>query len=330
VLAVDDDADILATIEALLAPDHRFIGVHLGHEAILIIEREAPEVILTERFLGDIGGVTVLDAAEQVDPDSARIILTNEPDIPAAIAAVNRGKLFDYLTKPVDPMALLEAVRLGIQHSSMLKTRRAHVDALRHINADLERAMEERTQALVLKERTRGMALREAEELSRRDTLTGLSNRRMLDETLARELVRAQRSGSELSVVMIDLDHFKRVNDQCGHIIGDQMLTAVAAAMNSHVRPYDLLSRWGGEEFVVVLVDCGAEEAGEVCERLRTAVADVRVGGYTGRVTASFGIATWQNGEDSQTLIKRADEALFQAKREGRNRVRVSQAILIE
>ena len=142
--------------------------------------------------------------------------------------------------------------------------------------------------------------------------LSSLPNRRAWDESLPRELARARRDGQPLTVAMIDLDNFKRFNDTRGHQAGDQLLASAASAWGSQLRETDLLARYGGEEFTVALPQCSAAAAEEVLSRLHREVPDGQ--------TCSIGSATWDRQEDGDALVSRADNALYEAKRAGRNR----------
>jgi diguanylate cyclase (GGDEF)-like protein len=161
------------------------------------------------------------------------------------------------------------------------------------------------------------------ERQSREDALTGLANRRCFDERLLAEIDRARRYRHPLSLVLVDLDHFKRVNDSAGHAAGDEVLRLVAGIMRTQLRGSDLPARLGGEEFALLLPEQDGEGARRAAELLRGAVA---VHDYSGihaglRVTLSAGIATWQPGQSSDDLIRHADQALYRAKDEGRDRV---------
>jgi diguanylate cyclase (GGDEF)-like protein len=162
------------------------------------------------------------------------------------------------------------------------------------------------------------------EKLARTDPLTLLVNRRGLEESIAHERDRAERTGEPLSVVALDLDHFKRVNDTWGHAVGDRLLSAVGEALRAGVRPYDVAARVGGEEFLLVLPATHRERAADVAERLRARVAQLAVEGFPERVTSSAGVAEHARGETTDALLARADAALYEAKRLGRNRVVVA------
>lgn len=169
-----------------------------------------------------------------------------------------------------------------------------------------------------------------SEQHARLDPLTGLYNRRWLDETLPGLLQRHRAQGRRLSLLMLDIDHFKRYNDSAGHLAGDQALLTVANVLLSQIRDDDQAVRYGGEEFLIVLPDTGIEDALPICERLRLHVQDASimdtVGAALPGVTLSIGLAEWAPFETPEQLIARADAALYQAKAAGRNRVVLSPA----
>jgi len=158
-------------------------------------------------------------------------------------------------------------------------------------------------------------------ELARTDTLTGVFNRRHFDELFATEVMRARRLGTSLTAMMVDLDHFKSINDQYGHGVGDAVLAAVGPALQSSSRAHDVVARYGGEEFVLLLPETSLEEGLHYAERLRQLIADLTVNECDQPITASFGVARLTEGEESAELLQRADAALYRAKDAGRNRV---------
>ena len=173
--------------------------------------------------------------------------------------------------------------------------------------------------------RLRQHAERELAALAATDPLTGLANRRMLDKTLDLEWRRAQRSGEPLSLMMIDVDHFKAFNDNYGHQAGDEALRQVAQLIKTHVRrPADLAARYGGEEFAVVLTETDAAGTRLLAEKIRAAIEQMAPANpNTSKLTVSVGTCTRyaKPGDDQQALLSTADKALYQAKRRGRNRV---------
>jgi diguanylate cyclase (GGDEF)-like protein len=164
---------------------------------------------------------------------------------------------------------------------------------------------------------------REAEirHLSMTDGLTGLGNRRQLDEALSTEVSAANRHGRNLCLVMVDLDHFKQVNDAHGHSVGDSVLQALSRTLLSNAREADQVCRFGGEEFAILMRDADADTAAAATERLRARIEELRVGPVEHTFTASFGVAQWRPGETPGSLLQRADKLLYRAKAEGRNRV---------
>jgi diguanylate cyclase (GGDEF)-like protein/PAS domain S-box-containing protein len=178
-----------------------------------------------------------------------------------------------------------------------------------------------------ISERKRFVA--ELERLSETDALTDTLNRRGFLKLAEREFERARRSGQHLTFVMIDIDHFKGVNDTFGHAAGDMVLAMVAKRCREHVRSIDILSRFGGEEFILLLTDASVETAHKIVARLHAAVREGRVPTIKGdvSVTASFGIASVDpNVVDLETGIRLADEALYEAKNSGRNCIKVRTA----
>nr|WP_298089567.1 diguanylate cyclase [uncultured Sphingomonas sp.] len=169
---------------------------------------------------------------------------------------------------------------------------------------------------------------RSLREQTIRDPLTGLFNRRYMEEAMTLEIARAARSGAPLSMVMCDVDHFKRFNDDHGHDAGDAVLQAVAAEMKSRFRDGDVVCRFGGEEFTVIAPGTSSEALMARVEAVRLAIAELNIkqnGRTLGATSMSFGIATWNDtmARDGSTLIQAADAALYEAKREGRNRATI-------
>ncbi len=151
------------------------------------------------------------------------------------------------------------------------------------------------------------------ERISRTDPLTGAANRRHLERELAREMTRAERNRTPLTLAFLDLDHFKQFNDTCGHSAGDELLRELVAAWRNVLRPTDVLARFGGEEFIIVFPDIDGRQCHAAVERLRTLVPQGQ--------TCSAGIAEFRPGESADAFIERADQALYAAKHQGRNRI---------
>jgi diguanylate cyclase (GGDEF)-like protein len=225
----------------------------------------------------------------------------------ATLAGVHRGSPRDLRTASAVISRLVE--ELG---GELAAQRRAHTEHVRTLSG-LVRGLSEQ--------------LQEAKVVLATDPLTGLANRGTFDSTLSRCVHRAALSPYRFVLVMLDIDHFKAVNDTHGHVAGDRVLKAVARAVQRHVlRPVDLPARYGGEELAVLLDDSDATVGARLAETLRAAIEAERVGSATGEIalTASFGVAEGGDGDDAESVIRRADEALYLAKRGGRNRVVVA------
>jgi diguanylate cyclase (GGDEF)-like protein len=192
-----------------------------------------------------------------------------------------------------------------------------------HFDDDARRAAASlATQAVIALENARLHRMVERQALV--DGLTGLANRRHLDQELAGHLARADRAGGSVALILADLDDFKAVNDQHGHACGDAVLREFAALMNEVVREGDTAGRWGGEEFALVLPDADVDGAALVAERLRAALAEKTILSPEGvplHVTASVGVAAFPDSGGRAALVDAADEALYRAKRAGKNRV---------
>jgi diguanylate cyclase (GGDEF)-like protein len=198
------------------------------------------------------------------------------------------------------------------------------------VQADLRAAMDEshlRTTIAVTEHIGLALAnlrLRETLRMQAiRDPLTGLFNRRYMEESLSREVARAERSASHLSAVMIDIDHFRNFNENFGHAAADVALRETCHLLSEMTRPEDIACRFGGEEIVLIMPDTTAEQAAKRAEEYRSAIADLKLqyqGVSLGTVTASFGVAAFpRHARSGDELLRAADDALYQAKRGGRN-----------
>lgn len=199
--------------------------------------------------------------------------------------------------------------------------------SLEELNRQLELRVAERTSALNQANKELREANQVLEKLAASDSLTELANRRSFFEYAAAEVQRAQRYGHPLSLQMLDIDHFKSVNDQFGHAAGDQVLRELANVLRANLRHNDLAARIGGEEFVVLLPETRLEDAAQHAERLRMAISALRFSfdQATLGITVSIGVAALDSEELSpDPLLMRADNGLYQAKQDGRNRVQVA------
>lgn len=299
-LLVDDDPSIIQAANRLLSDFGRCRFARSAIDALRLLRNEPVDLMLLDAQMPEMGGLELL-ALMQKTPELAGIpvvLLTSHRDEATEEAAFAAGAV-DYLCKPIRPGVLKARVRTQLRLSRAL--------------ADVRR-------------------------LSLTDALTGLANRRAMQERLEHELVRAARTGSAMSLMMVDVDHFKGFNDHYGHAIGDRALVHVADCLRKAAsRASDFSSRWGGEEFVVVLPDTDAQGAVVVAEHLHQSMAELDMPNQAsplGRLSASVGIASVaaqgvihsvasplaRAPDHVEKLLAQADAALYQAKAEGRSR----------
>ena len=189
--------------------------------------------------------------------------------------------------------------------------------------ADHLRQVDQERSALLLQIKQQAQ---EFELQARLDPLTGLANRRAFDEALARECARSRRHGLPLCLVLVDIDHFKRVNDRYSHSVGDQILKLVATEVSQHCRQDDTVARWGGEEFALLLPNTVLTEAKDFCERIRMAIEKIDCSAFAANlhISISMGIAQYADEAAHDKLLVRSDNALYKAKQNGRNRIEVA------
>jgi diguanylate cyclase (GGDEF)-like protein len=287
VLVVDDDpVSARATEGVLRAAGFLTASCCDPADAYESILRESPDLIILDVLLGDLDG---FDVCRRVRANPALqlvpiIFVTRRGDVEERVRGLQVGGN-DYVAKPFDPPELVARVRSHLSRLSALR------------------------------------------EMAIRDGLTRCYNQKYFKMRLEQELVRARRYGSPLSLGVLDVDHFKRVNDSHGHPAGDAVLAHLASLLIASVRSSDIVARYGGEEFAFVLVEAGLEEAAVVAERMRARVEAHEFelpGGGRLRATASIGIAAAHAQEGAAALVQRADSALYEAKAQGRNRVRAA------
>jgi two-component system cell cycle response regulator len=255
------------------------------------------------------GPAEALERIRERAPDVALIHVECRGELVCAIKSdpVAFGTAIVMIERPgLDPARALDGLRSGVQ--DYLVEPVAEGEVLARVEAAA------RTKALQQELVAQGARL---EALLREDALTGLSNRRAILTQLGGMVSGARRHGHPLSIAILDLDHFKRINDTYGHKTGDEVLVAAAHALATHLRAEDQLGRLGGEEFLILLPDTTAGAAVHVAEKLRLEVAAAP---SPVPVTVSVGVATW-DGETADDLVQRADDALYAAKDAGRDRV---------
>lgn len=309
VLAVDDDPLTLLNLSRILSNENRrIITAENGEDALRIALEERPEMVITDWRMPKVDGLELCKALRQetTTQHTYILMLTGIEADDELVQAFDAGA-DDYVVKPFTPKVLEARIRGG---ERLIRYQRK-------INSDRE---------VIQKYAARlGIANRKLHTMAMTDALTGLPNRRSAMLRLKDVVAESSRFGEKLSCIIIDVDHFKNVNDTYGHDNGDLVLMEVAKIFNRNARSYDMVSRMGGEEFLVISTRSDRSDALHLAERLRSAVektAMTLANGQTAHITISAGVASWcDEFEDGSDLIKAADNALYKAKRNGRNRV---------
>ena len=290
-LCVDDDSPTLEALSRLLRKDFSVLHAADGKEALKILQQNRDmAVILSDYRMPQMTGVQFLNQAKEIVPQATRAILSGQIDLQDLMSAINSQAIHRLILKPWDNDYLLVQMREALNIHLLIKQKD------------------------------------ELQKLSITDPVTGLTNHRFFQESLKRELERAVRHSRSLSLMMIDVDHFKNYNDQFGHPEGDSLLQKIAEKISSEVRNIDLVSRYGGEEFAVIMPDTKSEEALMVAERLRQSFVTSPISAKAAKsLTVSVGVAGLSSKySDPSSLIHAADQALYQAKGRGRNQTVVA------
>jgi two-component system cell cycle response regulator len=271
-----------------------------GLEASQILQRpDAPKLAVLDWMMPGLDGIELCRELRKKNTESYTyvLLLTSKHAQSDVVHGLEAGA-DDYIAKPFDPQELRVRLRTGKRILCLLEQLTAAREALR--------------------------------ELAAHDTLTGLWNHSSIIDLLNTEINRAERQGASVGLILVDLDHFKSINDTHGHLVGDHVLREAASVMSSSVRPYDAVGRLGGEEFLVVLPGCDQINAVSHAERLRLALNRIVVNAPSGplQFTASFGVTVVgpEAHADAQTAIRSADSAMYAAKHAGRDRVEFSPA----
>ncbi|MCX7023355.1 MAG: diguanylate cyclase [Spirochaetes bacterium] len=292
ILVIEDDQSQRMLLSGLLLHNgHEVIEAATGAEAWDVIASGGIRVLIVDRLLPDIDGLSLLRRIRSVPLPGYvyAIVITSVEGRDSLLESLDAGA-DDYIAKPFDKSELVARLKIG-ERILRLETRLT--------------------------------------DLAKKDYLTELLNRYAFIKQAEIEFDRARRENSRFGLIMMDLDHFKLVNDRHGHLAGDETLKLVADTLRCTCRPYDIICRWGGEEFLILTPGCDLTNTARTAERLRAVLPTKAVGlpgGGSVSVTGSFGVVAYVPGADDEVadMIGRADEALYDAKNAGRNAVRTA------
>ncbi|MCY1081158.1 diguanylate cyclase [Archangium lansingense] len=324
ILLVDDDpANIQHVREGLASHGYRFREANDGTEALRSLREVRPDLIIMDVEMPRLGGVEVCRIIKANGGEGGfgfiPVILVTARQAAGKVEGLELGA-DDYLVKPFDMPELSARVKSMLRLKALQDAVVEKNRELDHKNRELDRANKELAQKR-----------EELLALTRIDALTGLYNRRYFEERLTEEFVRSTRYRSPLSLVMMDIDHFKKLNDTYGHPFGDEVLRKVAQTIKGKLREVDFVARYGGEEMIALLPETGPKEALGACERVREAIASIQLEHRAQdgtrqqvRCTASLGVASVPSKTLPvvEELLRVADTCLYEAKAAGRNCVR--------
>jgi len=296
ILIAEDDAISRRLLDTILRKwGYEVVVAYDGGQAWEELQKEdAPRLAILDWMMPEMDGVEVCGKVrERANSPYVYILLLSAKSQREDLVKGMESGADDYITKPFDANELKVRLRAG------------------------RRILDLQTQLMSAQEALRDQAAR--------DPLTGIWNRNAVFDIFRRELARAEREGNQLAIVMLDIDHFKHLNDTHGHMAGDAVLREFTNRITASLRPYDAVGRYGGEEFLVVLPGCDLEAAVRHAERLRSLITDEEFDTSEGRhsIACSLGVASTSsvNPKDMDSLLRAADAALYRAKRKGRNRV---------
>jgi two-component system cell cycle response regulator len=308
ILIADDDETIRSLLSEIVGDQGYIFDVACdGSEALEFIRRKNYDIVITDLQMPGASGIDVLRGAKERCQTTEVVILTGFTSEEAAINAVRLGA-FDYLKKPLMDIDRIPRTILEIRKKQ-------------------KKLIEKERTVQHLKKKTQNLsALKsELEEIAITDPLTGLYNRRYFTDHLREHFQKAKMFGAYFSLLMVDLDDFKRVNDTYGHPIGDLILTEAAVLLKTSVRTGDIVSRFGGDEFVILLKNTDREIAAQIAERIRQRFESHVVIARTDaiRFTASIGVCSFPETEadDESELLEQVDRAMYRGKRRGKNAV---------
>lgn len=303
ILVVDHKEIIRSTIAKVLEDEGYEVATAAnGADALALYEQERFSIVITDIYMPKMTGIDLLAAIKKIDEKTQVIVMTSYVSFDSAIATIRSGA-YDYLIKPFDNIALVSNVVRRAADKIQLEWKSEHlIEMLKQKTEQLEKSNAH------------------LKSLATRDNLTGLYNHRCFQESLTAELNRAQRYQRQFSLLFIDLDYFKTYNDTLGHLEGDRLLIDLSNLFLISFRKTDIVCRYGGDEFAVILPEASRQKACMIASKLHARVANHPFYGREvmpqSRVTISIGLATYPDHEaDAEGLLHHADRVMYEAKK---------------
>lgn len=316
ILVADDEKTLRTVITEVLEDEgYRVTAVSSGEDALEAFRREPFPIVVTDIVMESMSGLQLLEHVKAIDSDTVVLIMTSHASLESATRALRAGA-YDFMVKPFEKLDVITSVvARAAEKAGLIRQNRLLTEDLKLKAQDLNRA---NTALIQLADSLKDYA--------NKDGLTGLFTHRLFREALNRELNAAKKNGTQLSIIFMDVDHFKQFNDRNGHLAGDDVLRSIAQLASGEVPKPGLVARYGGEELVALVPGATKDEATGLAERIREIVESHPFTGREsqplGRVTLSLGVATFPaDGKDADSIIGHADVAVYQAKDGGRNRV---------
>lgn len=323
-LLVDDEPLITSTLTHLVSSDFQVISVTTAEAAQRIFAEREIDVILADQKLPGMTGVSLLEWVRQHSPRTIRLLMTGLAKLEDAVAAINYGQVHRFIFKPFRAEELQQTLRNAARTFLLERSHEELLEELRRLNLELERRVQQRTRELEVANHQLEQKNMMLEKLALTDPLTGLPNRRAIDRVARTELRRRARYSAPVALGVVDVDHFKEINNRYLLPGGDQVLISLAQVLIGALRTVDTIGRIGGEEFLVVAPATGVEGAGVLAERIRSTVeaSPIPYKRELIHVTVSVGFATAEAGivVEYDQMKDVASRALAQAKNTGRNR----------
>jgi two-component system, cell cycle response regulator len=288
IIVIDDEPSVRKLIKRLLERKGHFVDTaKTGEEGVSKILDNEYDIVITDMLLPGMDGMEVLKKIKEHTPDIDVVLITGFGSIESAVSFMKAGAL-DYITKPINSDHLEIVIQKAIERKELIKAARER---------DLYFKM------------------------SLTDSLTGLFNHKYFQEQVQRQIVHSKRKTLSLSIMLIDIDDFKKVNDNFGHQTGDYVLQIISTSILKACRSHDTVARYGGEEFGVILPETDQEKARAVARRIQETIAGYKFKNVTHPVTVSIGVSIYPlDGHETVELIRNADLALYHSKRTGKNR----------